>query len=111
MAARIHALAGQAAPPSMRVNVAKLFWPHHTDMPDPTIAVQRVAFGTSGHRGSAFDRSFTAGHVLTITQAICHRRKAQGIGGPLSRPVGRARPPGRQHRQVAPAALTRLRFI
>ena len=83
MASRIHPLVGQADPPSMRMDVAKLVSAHRTDMPDPTIAVQRVAFGTSVHRGSSFDRSFNAGHVLAITQAICHHRKAQGIGGPL----------------------------
>ena len=67
----------------MRIDVSKLMSAYHTDVPDPTIAAQRVAFGTSGHRGSAFDRSFNAWHVLAITQAICHHRKAHGIGGPL----------------------------
>ncbi len=77
------ALAGQAASSSMLIDVGKLVSAYHTDRPDPTIAAQRVAFGTSGHRGSAFERSFNAWHVLAITQAICHFRKAQGIGGPL----------------------------
>ena len=67
----------------MLIDVGKLVSAYHTDMPDPTIAAQRVTFGTSGHRGSSFDRSFNAWHVLAITQAICHHRKAQGIGGPL----------------------------
>ena len=67
----------------MLIDVGKLVSAYHTDVPDPTIAAQRVAFGTSGHRGSAFDRSFNAWHVLAITQAICHHRKAHGIGGPL----------------------------
>ena len=83
MAAQIHPLAGHPAPPSMLIDVAKLVSAYHTDKPDPTIAAQRVAFGTSGHRGSAFDRSFNEWHVLAITQAICHHRKAQGIAGPL----------------------------
>ena len=83
MAAQIHPLAGQPAPASMLIDVAKLVSAYNTDMPDPTIAAQRVAFGTSGHRGSAFDRSFNEWHVLAITQAICHYRKAQAIGGPL----------------------------
>lgn len=83
MAIPINPLAGQPAPASMLIDVAKLVSAYHTDVPDPMIAAQRVAFGTSGHRGSAFDRSFNEWHVLTITQAICHYRKAQGIGGPL----------------------------
>ncbi len=67
----------------MLIDVTTLVSAYHTDVPDPTIAAQRVAFGTSGHRGSALDRSFNAWHVLAITQAICHHRKAHGIGGPL----------------------------
>src|SRR3546814_2323577 len=51
--------------------------------PDPSVAAQRVAFGTSGHRGSSFDGSFNEQHVLAITQAICEYRKEQGIDGPL----------------------------
>ncbi len=83
MTTGVSALAGQPAPTSMLIDVAKLVCDYHTDVPDPTVAAQRVAFGTSGHRGSAFDRSFNAWHVLAITQAICHYRKARGIGGPL----------------------------
>ncbi len=83
MATQIHPLAGQAAPASMLIDVGKLVSAYHTDVPDPTVAAQRVAFGTSGHRGSAFDRSFNEWHVLAITQAICRYRKARGIGGPL----------------------------
>ena len=83
MATQTDPLAGQPAPPSMLIDVAKLVSAYHADRPDPTIAAQRVAFGTSGHRGSAFDRSFNEWHVLAITQAICHYRKDHGIGGPL----------------------------
>lgn len=83
MTTGISALAGQTASASMLIDAGKLVSAYHTDMPDPTIAAQRVTFGTSGHRGSSFDRSFNAWHVLAITQAICHHRKAQGIGGPL----------------------------
>lgn len=83
MSLQIDPLAGQPALASMLIDVAKLVSAYHTDVPDPTIAAQRVAFGTSGHRGSAFDRSFNDWHVLAITQAICHHRKAHGIGGPL----------------------------
>ena len=51
--------------------------------PDPAVPAQRVAFGTSGHRGSSFERSFNEWHVLAITQAICEYRKGKGIDGPL----------------------------
>ncbi len=67
----------------MSIDVAALVAAYHADQPDPTVAAQRVAFGTSGHRGSAFDRSFNEWHVLAITQAICCCRKARGITGPL----------------------------
>ena len=67
----------------MLIDVGKLVSAYQTDRPDPAVAAQRVVFGTSGHRGSAFDRSFNEWHVLAITQAICHYRKANGIGGPL----------------------------
>lgn len=77
------ALAGQAASAPMLIDVDKLVSAYHADVPDPTVAAQRVAFGTSGHRGSALDRSFNEWHVLAITQAICRYRKAHGIGGPL----------------------------
>ncbi len=67
----------------MRIDTTALVAAYHADQPDPTVAAQRVAFGTSGHRGSAFDRSFNEWHVLAITQAICNHRKALGISGPL----------------------------
>ena len=80
---RISALAGKPAPQSSLVNVAKLVDAYYSDAPDPAVAAQRVTFGTSGHRGSAFDRSFNEWHVLAMTQAICHYRKTKGITGPL----------------------------
>ena len=80
---RISPLAGQMAPLSELIDVRKLVAAYWADAPDPGVAAQRVAFGTSGHRGSAFDRSFNEWHVLAITQAICDYRKAKGIGGPL----------------------------
>jgi phosphoglucomutase len=76
-------LAGKPAPPARLVNVAKLVTAYYTDMPDFSVPAQRVAFGTSGHRGSAFEGSFNEWHVLAITQAICQYRKANGIDGPL----------------------------
>jgi phosphoglucomutase len=83
MSTHISPLAGQPAPPSMLVDVDKLVAAYFSERPDPTVAAQRVAFGTSGHRGSAFDVSFNEWHVLAITQAICDHRRAQGITGPL----------------------------
>ncbi|QCB45410.1 phosphoglucomutase (alpha-D-glucose-1,6-bisphosphate-dependent) [Hydrogenophaga sp. PAMC20947] len=76
-------LAGQLAPKSVLIDVDKLVAAYFSEQPDPTVAAQRVAFGTSGHRGSAFDVSFNEWHVLAITQAICNHRKGQGITGPL----------------------------
>ena len=56
---------------------------YYTDIPDPAVPAQRVSFGTSGHRGTAFNRSFNEDHILAITQAICLYRKQQGTDGPL----------------------------
>ncbi len=83
MATRISPLAGKPAPPSLLVDVPRLLTAYYTEIPDPSVPAQRVAFGTSGHRGSAFDVSFNEWHVLAITQAICQYRKGQGIDGPL----------------------------
>ena len=80
---KISPLAGKPAPPDMLVNVAKLVTAYYSQAPDPSNPSQRVAFGTSGHRGSAFERTFNEAHVLAITQAICLYRKRQGIDGPL----------------------------
>ena len=104
MAAQINPLAGQPAPASKLIDVGKLVSAYHADVPDPTIAAQRVAFGTSGHRGSAFDRSFNEWHVLAITQAICHYRKAHGIGGPLFLGID-------THALSAPACATALEVL
>jgi phosphoglucomutase len=76
-------LAGMPAPAESLVNVARLITQYFAMTPDPSVVAQRVAFGTSGHRGSSFDRSFNEHHVLAITQAICDYRKAKGIDGPL----------------------------
>ena len=80
---RLSPLAGKPAPASILVDIPKLVSAYHTGIPDPSVAAQRVAFGTSGHRGSSFDLSFNEWHVLAITQAICEYRSAQGIAGPL----------------------------
>src|SRR5215469_409961 len=79
----IHPLAGQAPEPAMLVDVPRLVTAYYTEHPDTSVAAQKVSFGTSGHRGSAFHRSFNEDHILAITQAICEYRAGQGIGGPL----------------------------
>jgi phosphoglucomutase len=83
MSERINPLAGKPAPTSSLVDVAKLLAAYFDLQPDPSVPEQRVAFGTSGHRGSSFDRSFNEWHILATTQAICDYRAAQKIDGPL----------------------------
>ena len=79
----MHPLAGKPVPPEMLPNVAKLVTAYYAEAPDPENAAERVAFGTSGHRGSAFRRSFNEAHVLATAQAICDYRAAHGPDGPL----------------------------
>ena len=76
-------LAGQPAPLSILIDVPRLIAAYYAGVPDVAVPGQRVAFGTSGHRGSSFDTSFNEWHVLAITQAICRYRALQGIDGPL----------------------------
>jgi phosphoglucomutase len=83
VAEKISPLAGKPAPASMLVNVPRLITAYYSDTPDPAIPSQRVSFGTSGHRGSAFDCAFNEAHILAIAQAICLYRKRTGIDGPL----------------------------
>jgi hypothetical protein len=79
----ISPLAGKPADPSILIDVPKLVDAYYTARPDPSVLAQRVAFGTSGHRGCSLDNSFNEAHILAITQAICLYRKQQGIDGPL----------------------------
>jgi len=79
----IHPLAGKPAPKDLLVDVGKLRGEYYARKPDFSDRAQRVAFGTSGHRGSSLRGSFNEAHVLTITQAICDYRSHQGITGPL----------------------------
>ena len=79
----ISPLAGKPAPRSSLVDIPRLVSAYYSVQPDPAEPAQRVAFGTSGHRGNAFDGSFNERHVLAITQAICDHRASQGIDGPL----------------------------
>ena len=76
-------LAGQKAPRSLLVNIPRLVSAYYTDRPDVSDPAQRVAFGTSGHRGSAFRRTFNEDHILATSQAIVEHRRAHGITGPL----------------------------
>lgn len=76
-------LAGKRAPTSLLVDVPRLVTAYFVAVPDPAVAAQRVAFGTSGHRGSAFDCAFNETHILAIAQAICLHRRRAGIDGPL----------------------------
>ena len=76
-------LAGQPATRIPLIDLARLVTAYYTIPPDPAVSTQRVAFGTSGHRGSSFDGSFNEAHVLAITQAIVRYRQAHGIDGPL----------------------------
>ena len=80
---KVSPLAGKLPEPGTLVNVPRLITAYYTDVPDPFIPAQRVAFGTSGHRGSALQKAFNEWHILAITQAICLYRKLQHIDGPL----------------------------
>jgi phosphoglucomutase len=79
----VHPLAGQPAPAASLTDIPRLITAYYSERPDPAIAAQRVAFGTSGHRGSSFDAAFNEYHVLAISQAICEYRRRNDIGGPL----------------------------
>ncbi len=76
-------LAGTPADPATLVDVARLVTAYYTGRPDPAVPSQRVSFGTSGHRGSAFDLAFNEAHILATTEAICRYRAREGIDGPL----------------------------
>jgi phosphoglucomutase len=81
--AMVHPLAGRPAPRSILVDVPRLVTAYFTDTPDPSRPEERVAFGTSGHRGSSLRRAFNEAHILATTQAICEHRRAAGVNGPL----------------------------
>jgi phosphoglucomutase len=83
MAETVNPLAGKPVTQSMLVNVPRLVTEYFTGKPDPAVPAQRVAFGTSGHRGSALENSFNEGHILAISQAICDYRRQNSIDGPL----------------------------
>lgn len=83
MSAKISPLAGKPATDSTLVDLSKLLAAYVDLKPDPSVPEQRVVFGTSGHRGSSFDRSFNETHVLAVVQAICEYRRKVGVDGPI----------------------------
>ena len=78
---KVSPFAGKPATPAMLVNVPRLLTAYYTEVPDPSVPAQRVVFGTSGHRGSAFDKAFNEWHILAISQSICLYRKQRRIQG------------------------------
>src|SRR5258708_33062718 len=100
----VHPLAGKSAPTSLLVDLAALERAYYERHPDVGVAEQRVAFGTSGHRGSALRVSFNEDHIVAITSAICEYRAAQGVTGPLF--VG-----ADSHALSAPAQRTALEVL
>ena len=83
MSEHISSLAGKPAPQDLLVNIPRLVTAYYSLSPDPDVPAQRIAFGTSGHRGSSFSSSFNEAHILAITQAVCLYRRSAGIVGPL----------------------------
>lgn len=83
MSEKISPLAGKPAPKSLLVDIGKLLDAYADRRPDPSVPSQRVAFGTSGHRGSSLESSFNEWHILAITQAICDFRAKENVTGPL----------------------------
>src|SRR5438045_2705168 len=83
MPAEVNPLAGKIAEPSMLTNIPRLVTAYFAGKPDPAVVSQRVVFGTSGHRGSAFNNAFNEAHILAISQAVCDHRRGSGIDGPL----------------------------
>jgi phosphoglucomutase len=81
--ASVHPLAGKPAPPELLIDVGALEAAYYERRPDPDDPLQQVSFGTSGHRGTSLDGTFTEAHILAITQAICEYRRAEAIDGPL----------------------------
>jgi len=81
--ADIHPLAGKPVPASLLANIPRLVTAYFAEKPDSSIPSQRVAFGTSGHRGSAFNCAFNEAHILAISQALCDHRSEKNLSGPL----------------------------
>src|SRR5450755_1986634 len=101
---KINPAAGKLPDPSTLVNIPRLITAYYAQQPDVTIPAQKVAFGTSGHRGSSLSNSFNEWHILAITQAICQYRKQQKIEGPLYLGID-------THALSEPAAITTLEVL
>ena len=101
---KTNSLAGTLPGPEMLVNVARLITAYYSGVPDAALPAQRVAFGTSGHRGCPFDNTFNESHVLAITQAICDYRMERGVNGPLFLGID-------THALSAPAFATALEVL
>lgn len=101
---KISPLAGKQLPPADLVDISALLAAYYDRKPDPAIATQRVAFGTSGHRGSPFHTSFNENHILAMCEAIARHRKAEGIDGPLFLGID-------SHAVSAPAQRTALEVL
>jgi phosphoglucomutase len=97
-------LAGHPVPESMLLDVSKLVAAYYTELPDASMSAQRVSFGTSGHRGTSFARTFNERHVLAISEAICLYRRHHGIDGPLFLGVD-------THALSVPASITALEVL
>jgi phosphoglucomutase len=80
---KVDPLAGEPATAAPLVDLPRLVTAYYSDVPDASVAAQRVSFGTSGHRGSALKNTFNEWHVLAISQAICDYRRRRSIAGPL----------------------------
>jgi phosphoglucomutase len=104
MAMNISPLAGHPAPAEILLDVPALLTAYHHERPDPSVRLERVSFGTSGHRGSAFDRTFNEHHVLAISEAICRYRRTHSIDGPLFLGID-------THAVSAPACATALEVL
>jgi hypothetical protein len=97
----LHPKAGQPATRDMLVDVAQLEHEYYARRPDLDDPRQLVSFGTSGHRGTSLNGSFTEAHILAITQSICDYRRANGINGPLL--MGKDTMPCRSRRNEPPS--------
>jgi phosphoglucomutase len=97
-------LAGQPASVAPLLDVPALISAYYENVPDPAVRAERVSFGTSGHRGSALDRTFNERHILAISEAICRYRRAHAIDGPLFLGID-------THALSAPACATALEVL
>lgn len=101
---RLHPRAGLPPEPHSLVDVARLVAAYHATRPDPSVPSQRVAFGTSGHRGSSLRGSFNEAHVLAVVEAVCRVRREAGVDGPLHLGID-------THALSAPAAASALEVL